>query len=223
MTAAAAETLPSFEEQLQTLPGVGASTARKVASTYASPREVTVLDIDELKEGAGITSAQASAVLSGLAEAAAFVSSPEPPPPAPKEVKGSPGEVLSLQEAETAQRFASEGKDFLVSVAQLRKEMQAAARKKAEEAAKLPPEYIEVRDQIDAFSAITRRVKITPGVCTECGFDYCASQRPPLPPYDDLDEDGQIRVRAAIKKHRELIHPHGGPRAVPVRQLAALG
>jgi len=188
-----------FEEFLQTLPGVGVSTARKVADLYDGPSEVAGLTPDELKESAGISLAQATSVVTGLTEAQA-------PAPTAQIEAARTDELLSAEEVATAQRFKSEGRDYVKSLATIRAERIAKQRRKLAQRS-ADPGHMLIRVQIDPFSAITRRIPITPALCTICGFDYCSANR--LPAYDELDPNDQTRVKAGVKKHVELNHADG--------------
>ncbi len=56
--------------------------------------------------------------------------------------------------------------------------------------------------KIDNFTILRTRHLLTPCVCAECGFDLCVKNG--LGEYDDLEPEEQMRVKQAIKKHKEL-------------------
>jgi hypothetical protein len=56
--------------------------------------------------------------------------------------------------------------------------------------------------KIDQFTTLRTRHLLTPCMCEACGFDLCAKNG--LGEYADLLPEEQIRVKQAIKKHKEL-------------------
>jgi hypothetical protein len=56
--------------------------------------------------------------------------------------------------------------------------------------------------KIDAFTTLRTRHLLTPCVCEKCAFDVC--EKNGLGEWDDLETEEKMKVKQAIKKHKEL-------------------
>lgn len=77
--------------------------------------------------------------------------------------------------------------------------------------------YITTEQRVDKFNVIRKRVLITPGVCTKCGFDIIGFNK--LVPYEDLNGADQLRVKAALKEHIEREHTSADDKIVSRKEL----
>jgi hypothetical protein len=62
--------------------------------------------------------------------------------------------------------------------------------------------YVLRERKIDQFTTLRTRHLLTPCVCEKCGFDLCAKNG--LGAWDDLEVEEKMKVKQAIKKHKEL-------------------
>jgi hypothetical protein len=62
--------------------------------------------------------------------------------------------------------------------------------------------YVQREIPVDRFSTVRQLVEIKPSTCDVCGYDVTRSNK--LPPYEEMDEMEQIKIREVLKKHKDI-------------------
>lgn len=91
----------------------------------------------------------------------------------------------------------------LDSVADLPSEVQ-------EEVGDLIPqdEYMVIQKQVDRFSVIAKKIKVTPATCRQCGFDVLKHNNVTTP-FSELPKTEQLKVKGALSHHMGVAHNIG--------------
>jgi predicted Zn-ribbon and HTH transcriptional regulator len=69
-------------------------------------------------------------------------------------------------------------------------------------------EWIEIQKQVDKFTVIGKRIKITPATCRTCGFDVLKYNNV-LTPFHELPQTEQLKVKGALSHHMGAAHQIG--------------